>query len=94
MREGFRSFSSELAATLGRPASVNRRRSDGRRRFSHGAEKHPDALNLLLIDSERPDDGKLFEFICQPQRVDLRLKNTVFWMVQCMEAWFLAELKR
>ncbi|MGB7723574.1 MAG: DUF4276 family protein, partial [Bryobacteraceae bacterium] len=28
---------------------------------------------------------------CQPRGIDVRSKDTVFWMVQCMEAWFLAD---
>jgi hypothetical protein len=37
---------------------------------------HPNANNILLLDSEGPD----------PPREDY-----VFWMVQLMEAWFLAD---
>jgi hypothetical protein len=91
LREGFRVFLSGLATALGRQPRLIAGAATAIADFLTGLRKHPDALNILLIDSERPDDGKLFESICQPQGVHLRSKNRVFWMVQCMEAWFLAD---
>jgi hypothetical protein len=49
---------------------------------------------IILLDSDQPDDGRLFVRLQQKtnwkpaQKVD---KNSVCWMVQCMEAWFLAD---
>jgi hypothetical protein len=54
-----------------------------------GCRKHRDAVNLLLRDSEGPDDGHLFENLCE--RLDSNERESVFWMVQLMEAWFLAD---
>jgi hypothetical protein len=95
LREGFRVFFGELATALGRQPSLIA--GDGREMaiadFLTALKKHPGAFNILLIDSEGPDDGRLFESICRPQRVDLRSKDRVFWMVQCMETWFLADVE-
>jgi hypothetical protein len=46
--------------------------------FRKGRKRNPDALNILLLDSEGPID---------PARHD----ESVYWMVQVMEAWFLAD---
>jgi hypothetical protein len=91
LREGFRVFFSELATALGRQPRLIAGEATAIADFLTGLRKHPGALNILLIDSERPDDGKLFETICQPKGIDVRSRNRVFWMVQCMEAWFLAD---
>jgi len=91
LREGFSEFFKELTATLGRAPKLIAGKADPCGVFLLALDAHPTALNILLIDSEGPDDGKLFESICQPREVDVRSKNTVFWMVQCMEAWFLAD---
>ena len=91
LREGFRVFFSELATALGRQPRLIAGEATAIADFLTGLRKHPGALNILLIDSERPDDGKLFESICQPRGIDVRSRNRVFWMVQCMEAWFLAD---
>ena len=91
MREGFSEFFKELGATLGRAPKFIAGKADPCGVFLLALETHPGALNILLIDSERPDDGKLFETICQPKGIDARSRDHVFWMVQCMEAWFLAD---
>ena len=91
LREGFSEFFRELTAALGRAPKLIAGKADPFRVFLLALETHPDALNILLIDSEGPDDGKLFETICQPRGIDVRSEDTVFWMVQCMEAWFLAD---
>ena len=80
LRSGFRSFFSEfprgtlkLIATNGTPVQD----------FVDGIRSHPDAINLLLLDSdEKPE-----------LRVQLaRYPNDrVFWMIQLMEAWFPAD---
>ena len=91
LREGFRVFLSGLATALGRQPRLIAGEATAIADFLTGLRKHPDALNILLIDSERPDDGRLFETICQPKGIDARSRDHVFWMVQCMEAWFLAD---
>jgi hypothetical protein len=91
LREGFSEFFKELGATLGLAPKFIAGKADPCGVFLLALETHPGALNILLIDSERPDDGKLFETICQPKGIDARSRDHVFWMVQCMEAWFLAD---
>jgi hypothetical protein len=91
LREGFSEFFRELTAALGRAPKLIAGKADPFRVFLLALETHPDALNILVIDSEGPDNGELFETICQPKGIDARSRDHVFWMVQCMEAWFLAD---
>jgi Domain of unknown function (DUF4276) len=79
LRPGFRQFLSEV----GDIARMKRIRFQpvavgGRPEedFHIALKSHPDAWNVLLRDSEGPNP---------PRRV------SVFWMVQIMEAWFLAD---
>jgi hypothetical protein len=94
LREGFRNFFREIEAAIGRPPNLiaggGRERAIGD--FRKSLRSHPAALNLLLIDSEGPDTGALFEMTCQPLRIPETSKDRVFWMVQCMECWFLADI--
>jgi hypothetical protein len=91
LREGFSEFFKELTATLGRAPKLIAGKADPCGVFLLALDAHPSALNILLIDGEGPDDGKLFESFCQPRGIDVRSKDRVFWMMQCMEAWFLAD---
>ena len=52
--------------------------------FRIALQTHPRAWNILLRDSDGPDDGAL----APPRGADAK---SVFWMVQLMEAWFLAD---
>jgi hypothetical protein len=66
------------------------------RDFMKALRTHASALNVLLIDSEGPDDGRLFELLqgrgdWQPPSGTIVGSDQVFWMVQLMEAWFLAD---
>ena len=56
------------------------------RDFLIALKKRKEAWNILLKDSEAPYDGKL----TNPPGTD---PKSVFWMVQLMEAWFLADPK-
>jgi len=90
LREGFRIFfggvrNLKLIAGGGRNQAI----ADFRKSFKN----HPTALNLLLIDSEGPDTGTLFESTCRPQQIPESAKYQVFWMVECMESWFLADIE-
>src|SRR5271165_3279679 len=96
LREGFRSFLREIeTANEGHPPKciAGRGREQAIADFQKALRKHSEALNLLLIDSDGPDTGRLFETICQPRRVPEALKDRVFWMVECMESWFLADVE-
>jgi hypothetical protein len=93
LREGFRVFFRELDELLGCPVRpiAGRGRDQAIVDFQIAIRKHPNALNCLLIDSDGPDEGKLFESICQPKGIVPQFRETVFWMVQSMESWFLAD---
>ena len=60
--------------------------------FRYALQSHPEAWNILLMDSEGPDNGNLFYALRRKHRLNADLKDSVFWMVQLMEAWFLADL--
>jgi hypothetical protein len=94
LREGFRGFFREIETLHGRPLRpvAGRGREQAIGDFRKSFKNHPAALNLLLIDSEGPDTGKLFESVCQPQRIPETSRERVFWMIQCMECWFLADI--
>jgi hypothetical protein len=60
--------------------------------FLRARQSHPESWNILLKDSEGPDNGRLFEDLRQQHNLPPNLKDSVFWMVQLMEAWFLADV--
>jgi len=91
LRPGFRVFFSELAeaarmkgwrfappiATYGRPVQA----------FRIAHQTHSDAWNVLLLDWEDPNEAEIRRRQlgnCDPE--------SIFWMVQIMESWFLADL--
>ncbi len=64
--------------------------------FCHALQSHPEAWNILLVDSEGPDDGQLLRRLQQrhdwkPPAGCHNLGRSVFWMVEVMESWFLAD---
>jgi Domain of unknown function (DUF4276) len=59
--------------------------------FRDALKTHPDAWNVLLLDSEGPIDGSLAD-LCRSKKLDPKLQDSVFWMVQVMESWFLADV--
>src|SRR5207245_9501894 len=66
------------------------------RDFMKALRKHPGAFNVLLTDSEGPDDGRLLASLAsradwRPPRGTIVDQDQVFWMVEIMEAWFLAD---
>lgn len=70
-----------LIATKGTPV----------RDYLKGVKSHPDALNLLLLDSDRPPESRTLEALCQAKGIGLEHKERVFWMVEVMETWFLSD---
>ena len=65
-------------------------------RFIQGVEANPDAFNILLVDSDRPDNGTLIESIKARSTWDTRIganvqDDQIHFMVQIMESWFLAD---
>jgi len=67
----------ELVATDGTPVED----------FESALKSHPDAWNVLLLDSEGPLNN------CErSKKLNPKDEGSVFWMVQVMESWFLADI--
>ena len=94
LKEGFHSFFGKLVFEgYSRRCRVRfiagQGRSDTIHDFQDALESHSSSWNVLLIDSEGPDDGRLFARLKLPAAQ----KDSVFWMVQLMESWFLADIQ-
>jgi hypothetical protein len=55
--------------------------------FRDALKTHSDGWNVLLLDSEDPEEFQLRKKSLQGCDLD-----SVFWMVQIMESWFLADV--
>jgi len=93
LKEGFHSFFGKLVfQNYFRRCRVRfiagKGRSDTIHDFQDGLASHSSSWNVLLIDSEGPDDGQLFARL----KLSAARKKSVFWMVQLMESWFLADI--
>jgi hypothetical protein len=79
LRSGFEIFFTELKVAAREAHSTIEliAARDGPQDYRKARRSHPQAWNILLQDSEGP---------LPTQRV-----NDVFWMVELMEAWFLAD---
>jgi hypothetical protein len=92
LRQGFERFYSELRSTarqLGSEISFIAAR-DGPSMYRKAASAHPNAWNILLKDSEDPMPRGAVT-LCKRHGIDPSLVGNVFWMVELMEAWFLAD---
>jgi hypothetical protein len=94
LKEGFRSFFGKLVQQDDfRRCRVRliagTGRDDAIHDFQDALESHSWSWNVLLVDSEGPDDGQLFVRLSLPAAQ----KKSVFWMVQLMESWFLADIQ-
>jgi len=72
-----------------------RGRDDAIYDFLLSVHRDPSLRHVLLIDSEGPDDGHLFDKLTRegswrPRKV-VPTERQVGWLVQIMEAWFLAD---
>lgn len=74
-------WSFSLIATGGSPG----------RDFGIGLRTHPQAFNVLLLDSETADDGHLTATLIAKQGWDDNQSESIFWMIHMMEAWFHAD---
>ncbi len=94
LRRGFHQFLGEifhaakikrcrftLIATNGRPVQD----------FLRALKAHPDAWNILLLDSDAAIDDS-FEDILLDKGLKRSHEDSVFWMVQIMETWYLADV--
>ena len=91
LRPGIRLFFLELAeaarrkgwrfappiATYGRPVQA----------FRIALQTHSNAWNVLLLDWEDPNEAEV-----RKNHLENYDPDSVFWMVQIMESWFLADL--
>ena len=62
---------------------------DGPSAYGKALRSHPEALNVLLKDSEGPLP-KDETTICRRLGIEPSNTRNVFWMVELMESWFLA----
>ncbi len=63
---------------------------DGISAYRKATRSHPEAWNILLKDSEEPIPMDMAALL-RNHGIDRTLSDRVFWMVQLMEAWFLAD---
>jgi hypothetical protein len=63
---------------------------DGPKDYGKATRSHPHAWNILLKDSEQSMPARPAD-LCSRYGIDPRLADRVFWMVELMEAWFLAD---
>jgi len=61
------------------------------RDFADAVATHADSWNILLKDSEGPAKATAASSICQHQGLDPSHADSIFWMVEMMEAWFHAD---
>lgn len=64
--------------------------------FMTAARTHTDAINIVLIDSDKPDNGNLIAEVKQRASWDTEAgaeiqDEQIHFMVQVMESWFLAD---
>jgi hypothetical protein len=92
LRGGFEAFFSDLrTAALEAQCELHMvSAKDGISAYRKAARSHPSAWNILLKDSEEPIPTDVLALL-QRHGIDSALSDRVFWMVQLMEAWFLAD---
>ena len=66
--------------------------------FMIANQENPSDLNVCLIDSDRSDDGTLWQELLRRRdrhprwrRLQRLERKQAHWMIQAMEAWFLAD---
>jgi hypothetical protein len=82
LRIDFERFFSELGSDVKFIAAKS-----GVSDFRKAARSHPKAWNILLKDSEKP----LSQNSLKQHGLNSKHAKSVFWMVELMEAWFLAD---
>src|SRR5258708_15538343 len=104
LRRGFRELLSEiynLAKTRGclnTPPIAAGGRDSVIKDYMDALRTHPEAWNILILDSDAPDNGRLFDILSShsdwhpPVRIVPPLRGSVFWMVEIMESWFLSDV--
>jgi hypothetical protein len=64
------------------------------RDFETALKTHPSAWNILLKDSEGPFSAQLAPNLCNRRNWKKSSANSIFWMVEMMEAWFHADIDK
>jgi len=59
--------------------------------FQIALDTHRAAWNVLLLDSDVPVNSSLAD-LCLSKKLNPSHEEFVFWMVQIMESWFLADI--
>lgn len=92
LRAGFRRFFSSLEKAAREANSTIEfiAAKDGLSGYRKASRSHPDACNLLLKDSEQAMPATSAE-LCQRHGIDPSLAGSVYWMVELMESWLLAD---
>ena len=94
LRPGFHGFLREIKDAAGRQRcrfQLVEAKGTPVQDFRDALSTHPDAWNVLMLDSDGPIDGSLAD-LCRSKKLDPKLQDSVFWMVQVMESWFLADI--
>lgn len=94
LRSGFRRFLGEIYEEAGaRGWRVDLVATDGTPvdDYQSGLKANPKAWNVLLLDSDAPSSRALAE-MCSVKGLESSQVGSVFWMVQIMESWFLADI--
>ncbi len=93
LRQGFKAFLMKCAGQTGRShfdLEVVAAQNEPIEDFQLALQTHADSTVLLLLDSEEPLDAKCVN-LKRIKRLRGINRNHIFWMVQLMEAWFLAD---
>ncbi len=92
LKTSFRRFFAELqTAASGADSEIEFvPAKNGTRDYRKALRSHPNAWNILLKDSEEqmPQNPAA---LCERHGIDPKLVGDVFWMVELMESWFLAD---
>ena len=95
LRPGFHKFLSQIVQTaMARQCRVDLIATGGTPAadFHAALTAHPNAFNVLVLDSDGPIDDSLAD-LCLSKKLDPKLQDSVFWMVPVMESWFLADIR-
>ncbi|HTS51281.1 MAG TPA: DUF4276 family protein [Bryobacteraceae bacterium] len=60
--------------------------------FRDALKANREAWNVLLLDSDAPHNRSHAD-LCRSKDIDPAHEGSVFWMVEVMEAWFLADIE-
>jgi hypothetical protein len=90
LKPGFRAFFKEIYDVAKSKCYIRLINTNGTPvdDFKRGLRANPNDWNVLLLDSEEPLQG-----CARSKQIDPQYHDRVFWMVEAMESWFLADLK-